>query len=106
MQSDRIVGKETLPVCIGRDKTLKLLYGLMLLLFALLAGGPLLGLIPAAWVFMLPAVTYLGLLTWLYDREKIVYSTRLEFAVDTVFPLIAFLALLIHLSSWPARYWL
>jgi 4-hydroxybenzoate polyprenyltransferase len=99
VQSDRIVGKETLPVCIGRDKTLKLLYGLMSLLFALLAGGPLLGLISPAWTFMLPAVIYLGLLTWFYDREKIVYSTRLEFAVDSVFPLIAFLALLKSLAG-------
>ncbi len=99
VQSDRIVGKETLPVCIGRDKTLKLLYGLMLLLFILLTGGPLLGLLAPAWTLMLPAVAYLGLLTWLYDREKIVYSTRLEFAVDSVFPVIAILALLVDLAS-------
>jgi 4-hydroxy-3-methylbut-2-enyl diphosphate reductase len=99
VQSDRIVGKETLPVCIGRDKTLKLLYGLLLLLSVLLVGGPLLGLLPPVWAFMLPAVAYLGLLTWLYDREKIGYSTRLEFAVDSVFPIIAILALLISLPG-------
>jgi len=97
VQSDRIVGKETLPVCIGRDKTLKLLYGLMLLLLVLLAGGPLLGFLAPAWASMLPAVAYLGLLTWLYDREKIGYSTRLEFALDSVFPIIAILALLVRL---------
>jgi 4-hydroxy-3-methylbut-2-enyl diphosphate reductase len=99
VQGDRIVGKETLPVCIGRDKTLKLLYGLMLLLALLLAGGPLLGVLPGAWAALLPAVVYLFAVAWLYDRERLLYSTRLEFAVDSVFPIIAGLATLVSLLS-------
>ncbi len=99
VQGDRIVGKETLPVCIGRDKTLRLLYGLMLLLVLLLAVGPLVGVLPMAWAALLPALVYLFAVAWLYDREKIAYSTRLEFAVDSVFPIIAGLASLTSLLN-------
>jgi 4-hydroxy-3-methylbut-2-enyl diphosphate reductase len=97
VQGDRIVGKETLPVCIGRDKTLILLYGLMLLLALLLIVGPLSGVLPVAWAALLPAVVYLFGVAWLYDRGKLTYSTRLEFAVDSVFPLIAGLTTLVSL---------
>lgn len=99
VQGDRIVGKETLPVCIGRGKTLKLLYGLMLLLILLLVGGPLTGVLPGAWAALLPALVYLFAVAWLYDREKLSYSTRLEFAVDSVFPIIAGLATLVSLLN-------
>ncbi|HSH14052.1 MAG TPA: UbiA family prenyltransferase, partial [Desulfurivibrionaceae bacterium] len=97
VQSDRIVGKETLPVCIGRKKTLKLLYLLMSLLTLLLVGGPLFGTLPLVWMALLPAVGYLFAVAWLYDREKLSFSTRLEFAVDSVFPIIAGLATLVGL---------
>jgi len=97
VQGDRIVGKETLPVCIGRDKTLKLLYFLMALLALLLVGGPLTGTLPIAWAALLPAVVYLFVVAWLYDRDKLSYSTRLEFAVDSVFPIIAGLTVLVSL---------
>ncbi|NTV15612.1 MAG: 4-hydroxy-3-methylbut-2-enyl diphosphate reductase [Desulfobulbaceae bacterium] len=97
VQGDRIVGKETLPVCIGRDKTLKLLYVLMGILALLLVGGPLAGLLPAAWAMLLPAVVYLFAVAWLYDRDRLSYSTRLEFAVDSVFPIIAGLTVLVSL---------
>ena len=99
VQGDRIVGKETLPVCIGRDKTLKLLYALMLILALLLAGGPLSGAMPVTWAALLPAVAYLFAVAWLYDREKLSYSSRLEFAVDSVFPIIAGLASLVSLLN-------
>jgi 4-hydroxy-3-methylbut-2-enyl diphosphate reductase len=99
VQGDRIVGKETLPVCIGRDKTLRLLYGLMVILVLLLAGGPLSGVLPVAWAALLPAVGYLFAVAWLYAREKLSYSTRLEFAVDSVFPIIAGLTTLVSLLS-------
>jgi len=97
VQGDRIVGKETLPVCIGRDKTLKLLYILMGLLVLLLLVAPLSGLAPVAWMALLPAAFYLLAVAWLYDRDKLAYSTRLEFAVDSVFPIIAVLTRLVSL---------
>ena len=97
VQGDRIVGKETLPVCIGREKTLRLLYILMLLQALLLVVGPFTGILPARWAVLLPAVGYLFGVAWLYDRERLSYSTRLEFAVDSVFPLSAGLTVLVSL---------
>lgn len=95
VQSDRIVGKETLPVCIGQAKTLRLLYGLIVFLALLPAGGALFGLLPFDWLGLLPAILYLFVITGMYDRGMISYSPKLEFAVDSVFPLTAGLAYLV-----------
>lgn len=94
LQGDRIVGKETLPVCIGRDKTMRLLYGLIGLLGLLLVAGPLSGLFPFAWLGLLPVILYLFVVTRRYDQGDFAYSPKLEFAVDSIFPLIAVLAYL------------
>jgi 4-hydroxy-3-methylbut-2-enyl diphosphate reductase len=92
VQGDRIVGKETLPVCIGRDKTLRLLYGLLAVMSLLLVGGPLVGLLPVAWAGLLPVILYLYVVTRRYDQGVFPYSPKLEFAVDSIFPISAVLA--------------
>jgi 4-hydroxy-3-methylbut-2-enyl diphosphate reductase len=97
VQGDRIVGKETLPVCIGRDKTLRLLYGMMGLMTLLVTGGALLGLLPMIWIGLFPGILYLFIVTKLYDHGVFPYSPKLEFAVDSVFPIIAVLALLVNI---------
>lgn len=97
VQGDRIAGKETLPVCIGRDKTLRLLYGVLVLLVVLLIGGPLAGLLPIIWSGMLPVIFYLYVVTRMYDKGDFSHSPKLEFAVDSIFPLIALLALLVNI---------
>ena len=96
VQEDRIVGKETLPVCIGRDKTLRLLYVVMLSLSILLAAGPAVGMLPLSWAGLLPAVLYLLAVTILHDRDYFPHNPRLEFAVDSAFPLIICLVVLIR----------
>jgi 4-hydroxy-3-methylbut-2-enyl diphosphate reductase len=97
VQGDRIVGKETLPVCIGRDKTLRLLYGLLVVMVLLLVGGPLAGLLPVAWVGLLPVILFLYVVTRRYDQGAFPYSPKLEFAVDSIFPIIAVLAFLANI---------
>ena len=97
VQGDRIAGKETLPVCIGRDKTLRLLYGMIVLLVLLLIIGPLAGLLPVVWVGLLPVILYLFVVTRRYDRGDFAHSPKLEFAVDSIFPLIAVLAFLANI---------
>ncbi len=83
VQSDRIVGKETLPVCIGEKKTLQFLT-LSLWLQAILA------VLPFAvqeeqrmFLFFLPFTAYLLLLIALYKSGKLVASPRLEFMLET-----------------------
>lgn len=100
VQADRIVGKETLPVCIGRDKTLRLLYVLLVIMGLLLLGGPLVGYMAAGWFFLLPVIFYLYYVTRSYDKGAFAYSPKLEFAVDSIFPIIAGLTFLANFSPW------
>jgi 4-hydroxy-3-methylbut-2-enyl diphosphate reductase len=96
VQGDRIVGKETLPVCIGQEKTLRLLYNVLFLLVILLIAGPLSGL-SVLWLVLLPSVLYLFVITRFHQKGRFPHSPRLEFAVDSVFLIISGLVLLVQL---------
>ncbi len=85
VQGDRIVGKETLPVCIGERKTMHLLQGILLLVFVVLFGLPLLGLIPYWSYIAIPALFLLFFIVRLYLKGSVRHGTRLEFAVESVF---------------------
>ena len=92
VQGDRIVGRETLPVCIGEKKTLFLLNIIMALLIGLLLLMPLFGFITDTGFWLLPGIAYIIGLTLLYKRGKIGQGPKLEFYLDTVFYLLAGLA--------------
>ena len=92
VQGDRIVGKETLPVCIGKEKTLLVLNIIMMFLLVLLLLMPLFGLMSKAGFWLLPGIIYIIGLTRLYSRGKISQGPKLEFYLDTVFYLLAALA--------------
>jgi len=89
VQGDRIVGKETLPVCIGEHRTLFLLQIIMGLLLVLLLLMPLLGLMSGAGFWLLPGILYIIGLTRLYCKGKISPGPKLEFYLETVFYLLA-----------------
>lgn len=70
IQSDRLIGRETLPVLIGEGKTLILLQGISGLLFVLLFAA-----YPAGWAtslsfFLLTCVFYIWICFKLYDRRS------------------------------------
>ena len=92
VQGDRIVGKETLPVCIGKEKTLLVLNIIMMFLLVLLLLMPLFGLMSKAGFWLLPGIIYIIGLTRLYNKGKISQGPKLEFYLDTVFYLLAALA--------------
>ncbi len=92
VQGDRIVGKETLPVCIGEKKTLFILNIIMALLFLLLLIMPLIGLMSKAGLWLLPGIIYIMGLIQLYNSDRIKQGPKLEFCLDTVFYLLAGLA--------------
>jgi len=92
VQGDRIVGKETLPVCIGKEKTLLVLNIILMFLLVLLLLMPLFGLMSKAGFWLLPGIIYIIGLTRLYNRGKISQGPKLEFYLDTVFYLLAALA--------------
>ncbi|MBU0674567.1 MAG: 4-hydroxy-3-methylbut-2-enyl diphosphate reductase [Proteobacteria bacterium] len=85
VQGDRIVGKETLPVFLGQEKTLNILYTLIGFLLSLLIAGPLLGLLTPLAYWLIPAVVYLFLIMYLYQRGKVNNGLRLEFALDSLY---------------------
>ncbi len=94
VQGDRIVGKETLPVCIGEEKTL---FFLTYLLYGLFVAGivlPWTVLLPKAMIFFLPGVAYLLFITKKYQAGGTSPSSRLEFQLENSLYLVA-LALLL-----------
>ncbi|MBW2466924.1 MAG: 4-hydroxy-3-methylbut-2-enyl diphosphate reductase [Deltaproteobacteria bacterium] len=97
VQGDRIVGRETLPVFIGEKKTLQILNIIMLLLVVMLLIIPLTGLMAVTGFWLLPGIAYIFGLTQLYVKGKVSHGPKLEFWLDSVFPLLAGLAWLSHI---------
>jgi len=91
VQSDRIVGRETLPVLIGAEKTLAVLQGVMAaLLILLLVIYPALGLIVMPLCYwLLPGLLYLAGFTYLYSKGYWSPGVKLEFGLETTFVIIA-----------------
>jgi 4-hydroxy-3-methylbut-2-enyl diphosphate reductase len=89
VQGDRIVGKETLPVCIGEQRTLFILHIIMGMLVVLLLLMPWLGFMSGVGYWLLPGIFYLIGLTRLYSKGRIKKGPKLEFYLETVFYLLA-----------------
>ena len=70
MQSDRLIGRETLPVLIGEQKTLIILQGISGLLFVLLLAAPQAGWSTSLSFFLLTCVFYIWICFKLYDRRS------------------------------------
>jgi len=92
VQGDRIVGRETLPVCIGEHKTIFILHILMVMLVLLLLLMPLAGFMSGVSFWLLPGILYIFGLTQLYRKGMITQGPKLEFCLETVFYLLAGLA--------------
>ena len=89
VQGDRIVGRETLPVCIGEAKTILILNVIMGVLLGLLFLMPTAGLMTFAGFWLLPGIFYLIILTRLYKMGRINQGPKLEFYLESVFFLLA-----------------
>lgn len=89
VQGDMIAGKETLPVCIGEKKSIRLLYFSMAMLAALLVLFTAIGMTDKSGIWMLGPVCSLLLLTRLYEKKKVIQGIRLEFWLESHFYLIA-----------------
>ncbi len=91
VQGDRIMGRETLPVLIGADKTIVVLQSVMaILLTLLLVVYPFFGLIvmPRGY-WLLPGLLYLVGFTYLYSKGYWSPGVKLEFGLETTFIIIA-----------------
>ncbi len=92
IQSDRLIGRETLPVLIGGEKTLVLLQGISGLLFVLLFAA-----YPAGWAtslsfFLLTCVFYIWICFKLCDRRAAFSPVVLEGLLETNYVIAGFSA--------------
>jgi 4-hydroxy-3-methylbut-2-enyl diphosphate reductase len=95
LQADRLVGKETLPVFIGEDRTLSFLHFLMGLMIFLLLMLPNFGLMSRLGYWLIPGIVYLIWLVLLYEKGQIRPGPKLDFLLET---LIIFVAGLVWLG--------
>nr|MBF0222937.1 4-hydroxy-3-methylbut-2-enyl diphosphate reductase [Desulfobulbaceae bacterium] len=84
VQGDRIVGKETLPVLIGADKTLKLLNWLVGILFVYVLASSLLGVMMMPYgILALVGIVYLASFIYMFESGRLSPGVRLEFGLET-----------------------
>ncbi len=91
IHGDRIVGRETLSVLLGEEKTLAMLYKIMAAVLVLFVALPLVGWLPALAWWLAPAVVMLSILTRLYEKKRL-QGPRFELLVESVFGVMALLA--------------
>jgi 4-hydroxybenzoate polyprenyltransferase len=83
IQSDRLLGRETIPVVIGEDRTRKLLYGISLILAVLLVLSH-----PLKWTtslsfMLLPCVFYMWICYKLCDRKTALSAAVINGLLET-----------------------
>lgn len=92
MQGDRIVGKETIPVLIGEQRSLKMLKALLILLTLLPIGTGALGLISPLAYPLAVCPFLLMLIVAANEQGAMPPGMRLEFRVESLFVLSGLLA--------------
>jgi len=90
VQGDRIVGKETLPVLIGVNKTMLVLKVSLFCLLLMAIIMPFAGLMTVPYSYLLiPALFYLALFLVFYEKGYYTPGVRLEFGLESAFVFMA-----------------
>jgi 4-hydroxy-3-methylbut-2-enyl diphosphate reductase len=97
MQGDRLVGQESLPIVIGKDRTQHLLKQLLILSLAVLLFAPVMKLTTSLAHGVIFSVFYLAWIVQAFEKNWILPGFRFEFLVETVFPFTAGITLFWHL---------
>ncbi|MBF0099272.1 MAG: 4-hydroxy-3-methylbut-2-enyl diphosphate reductase [Desulfobacterales bacterium] len=85
MQGDRIVGKETIPIFIGKDQTIRLLKAILASVFGVLWFGSQFGALPSlGFILSIYPLFLLGFI-YAYDYKKILPGMKLDFWVESHF---------------------
>jgi 4-hydroxybenzoate polyprenyltransferase len=85
IQGDRLVGKETIPIVLGTERTLQLLVGATAILALLFIMAPLSGWLSASYASFLLGVAYLGVGAYLITHQRIARGFLSESLVDGTF---------------------
>jgi len=94
MQGDRIVGKETIPILLGEKRTLRLLKLVLLILVAVLFISSALKLVLSVGLLLLICPVFIAAVLRVYERGLIIPGVRLEFLLESNFPLAGLVTLL------------
>lgn len=94
VQGDRIMGKETLPILLGKRKTVVLLKGLLAGCMILLFAGSAIGLGPGLGLSLALCPAAMLTLVHAYEKGRMLSSMRLEFLVESLFLLSGVITLL------------
>jgi len=87
MQGDRIVGKETIPILLGTERSLRLLKGVLVAMIVLPAGGALSGILPPLAYLLAACPAALWAIVALQERGTLFPGMQLEFMVESLFVL-------------------
>lgn len=93
MQGDRIVGKETIPLLLGPQRTVMLLKGLLLFLFLILFVSSSFDLLPRLGLALTPCPILLFFVVGRYKRAYTTPGIRLEFFTESLFILAGLITL-------------
>jgi len=94
MQSDRLLGRETIPVLIGKEKTQTLLQGILLSLVVLLSMAYPFGWTPSLSYTLLISVFFIWIYFKLYDRRAAFSGAVIEGLLETSYILAGLSAVL------------
>ncbi|HBF35086.1 TPA: hypothetical protein DDW35_11050, partial [Candidatus Sumerlaeota bacterium] len=94
IQTDQLVGRETIPIVIGKERTKVLLAALTALLFAAMLTALWSGVFTrAGWLMLLPILYTCGYL-YLFHKRAIMHGITFEVIVGGKFLLVGLLALI------------
>jgi 4-hydroxybenzoate polyprenyltransferase len=94
IQGDRMVGRETIPILLGVEKTGRLLVGVLMFLGATLGTTSALGIIPSLGYALLAPVSLYGLLYLAYRNYQLVDRLSFEGILDANLALAGLIALM------------
>ncbi len=95
IQADRLIGRETLPIVLGADRTRRLLYGVLVGMGLVMVSATLLGWVPSPLGFLMIApMAYAAACVPLFTRQTIIQGFGAETVIDAAFLLAGLVAVL------------
>ena len=94
VQGDRIMGKETLPILLGKRKTVVLLKAMLAGCMILVSAGSVIGLVSGLGFFLTLCPAGMLILAKVYEKGRMLPSMRLEFLAESLFVLSGIITLL------------
>ncbi len=99
MQGDRIVGKETLAIVLGEEKSFILIYAVLAITVLGLVAGALAGVLPPLAYGLTVCSLLLAAVAWRHQRRGEPAGIKLEFGVESLFILAGIMALIFCLPA-------